>query len=725
MKYVTLLFACLAAYCAAAQNTASAAARSGNPVFPGWYADPEGVVFGDTYWIYPTYSADYDEQTFLDAFSSKDLVHWQKHPRIVSNDEVKWVKRAMWAPAAVHTNGKYYLFFAGNDIHEGETGGIGVSVADSPAGPFRDALGKPLIDSIVNGAQPIDQFVFRDDDGKIYLYFVSTGAWSLNGYTTTAGNNIWGGEFDLDTCTFVSGPKLLIAWGSGEWNVNEGPEMLKHNGIYYLTYSVQGYSSPTYAVRYATSDSPTGDFVKHTGDAVLITADPSRADPNNNLYGTAHHCFTQLADGSLVIVYHAHRSGTASELLTEASATYVEERRVCIDKAWFDADGVLRAGDVNNVGHPTVTADVAPTGESAARSVTVDDNFAALATLPTVYVSMYDGKDENNGSKTAPFRTLDAAYAALPNGGTIVLRQKYDMQSSASVTNGHCTDNAYYASPKVNGPIMIRGEFSAVPVLFKFWSIQSDTYLDNIELRPRTTGTTASGIAVIECGQNNVVIGEGVSCAARPNSEQFPVLVGGYWQYNAESASSPYKYYAPSRRPSSMLTTDKAYSLTVLGGTWSIVTAGSARNTTQLGGTAPNATLTLGEDAKIRPAKMGTVTASLSGAGAVLTYPEINHAVKYRICDGDGNLVGYSDTTSFTDTTYTLGETKTYTVAGYVNGACIGDASAAVSISSYGDMNGDGAITIADALLLLTDILNGKTTDAGLVNVLLLLKACV
>lgn len=143
MKYVTLLFACLAAYCAAAQNTASAAARSGNPVFPGWYADPEGVVFGDTYWIYPTYSADYDEQTFLDAFSSKDLVHWQKHPRIVSNDEVKWVKRAMWAPAAVHTNGKYYLFFAGNDIHEGETGGIGVSVADSPAGPF-ERIGKIL-----------------------------------------------------------------------------------------------------------------------------------------------------------------------------------------------------------------------------------------------------------------------------------------------------------------------------------------------------------------------------------------------------------------------------------------------------------------------------------------------------------------------------------------------------------------------------------------------------
>ena len=58
MKYVTLIFASLSAYCAAAQNTASAAARSGNPVFPGWYADREGVVFGDTYCNYQTYSAD-------------------------------------------------------------------------------------------------------------------------------------------------------------------------------------------------------------------------------------------------------------------------------------------------------------------------------------------------------------------------------------------------------------------------------------------------------------------------------------------------------------------------------------------------------------------------------------------------------------------------------------------------------------------------------------------
>ena len=60
---------------------------SGNPVFPGWYADPEGIVFGDEYWIYPTYSAPYDEQTFMDAFSSKDLVNWTKHPKVLSKEK--------------------------------------------------------------------------------------------------------------------------------------------------------------------------------------------------------------------------------------------------------------------------------------------------------------------------------------------------------------------------------------------------------------------------------------------------------------------------------------------------------------------------------------------------------------------------------------------------------------------------------------------------------------
>ena len=80
---------------------------SGNPIFPGWYADPEARIFKHQYWVYPTYSAKYDEQVFLDAFSSPDLVHWTKHSRIVDTASVKWARRAMWAPSIVEKEGKW------------------------------------------------------------------------------------------------------------------------------------------------------------------------------------------------------------------------------------------------------------------------------------------------------------------------------------------------------------------------------------------------------------------------------------------------------------------------------------------------------------------------------------------------------------------------------------------------------------------------------------------
>ena len=155
-KIVNLFFVAVAVMTSAA---AYAQKTSGNPIFEGDYADPEGIVFGKTYWIYPTYSAAYEDQLYFDCFSSKDLVKWTKHERIIDNNEIKWLDKALWAPAAIEKDGKYYLFFGANDVHEGEIGGIGVAVADNPAGPFKDLLGKPLIGEIVNGAQPIDQFV--------------------------------------------------------------------------------------------------------------------------------------------------------------------------------------------------------------------------------------------------------------------------------------------------------------------------------------------------------------------------------------------------------------------------------------------------------------------------------------------------------------------------------------------------------------------------------------
>src|SRR5512143_1279670 len=87
---------------------------SGNPLFTGWYADPELRVFGRQYWIYPTYSAPYDQQVFFDAFSSPDLVNWTKHSHVLDTSAIKWAKRAMWAPSVTENDGRYYFFFGAN-----------------------------------------------------------------------------------------------------------------------------------------------------------------------------------------------------------------------------------------------------------------------------------------------------------------------------------------------------------------------------------------------------------------------------------------------------------------------------------------------------------------------------------------------------------------------------------------------------------------------------------
>ena len=203
---------------------------SGNPLFEGWYADPEGIILNDEYWIFPTYSDKYEKQIFMDAFSSTDLVNWTKHERIIDNKAVKWVWRAMWAPAIVKKDNKYFLFFGGNDIqNDNEYGGIGVGVADRPEGPYQDYLGRPLIDKIYNRAQPIDQFVFQDKDGSYYMYY---GGWGGPDYSVAyaiADNPF--GPFKRIGKILQQDPE--IATGAGHHSVIHEPKSDKYYIIYH------------------------------------------------------------------------------------------------------------------------------------------------------------------------------------------------------------------------------------------------------------------------------------------------------------------------------------------------------------------------------------------------------------------------------------------------------------------------------------------------------------
>lgn len=221
---------------------------SGNPIFNGWYADPEAVIFNHEVWIYPTYSDRYEQQVFFDAFSSKDLVKWEKHPRVLDTAHVKWARRAVWAPAVIQKDGKYYLFFDANDIQSNdEHGGIGVAVADHPEGPFKDLLGKPLIDQFHNEAQPIDQFVFQDKDGSYYIIY---GGWKHCNMAKL--NDSFTGFIPFEDGTVF---KEITPEG-----YVEGPFMFLKQGKYYFMWSEGGWGGPDYSVAYAIADSPFGPF---------------------------------------------------------------------------------------------------------------------------------------------------------------------------------------------------------------------------------------------------------------------------------------------------------------------------------------------------------------------------------------------------------------------------------------------------------------------------------
>ena len=91
-----------------------------DPIVNGWYADPEARKYGDRYYIWVTGS---NVKNDPDAFSSEDLVHWEKHEAVIAMEDFPHVHKCVWAPTTIEKNGKYYLIFATNDIHSDEEPG--------------------------------------------------------------------------------------------------------------------------------------------------------------------------------------------------------------------------------------------------------------------------------------------------------------------------------------------------------------------------------------------------------------------------------------------------------------------------------------------------------------------------------------------------------------------------------------------------------------------------
>lgn len=294
--------------------------KSGNPLFPGWYADPEATIFNNRYWIFPTYSAPYEKQVFIDAFSSPDLVFWTKHSHILDTASVKWAHKAMWAPAIIEKEGLYFLFFSANDIQDDQSeGGIGIAVAKQPEGPYRDYLGKPLLDKFHNGAQPIDQFVFRDIDDQYYMIY---GGWRHCNITRL-------NDDFTDFLPFEDGTIFKEITPEG---YVEGPVMFYRNEKYYFMWSEGGWTGPDYRVAYAIADSPLGPFERI--DTIL--------EQNMNIANGAGHNSVINIPGTdeWYIVYHRRP-------LSESDGN---SRVTCIEKMQFDVNGRIVPIVITNEG---------------------------------------------------------------------------------------------------------------------------------------------------------------------------------------------------------------------------------------------------------------------------------------------------------------------------------------------------------------------------------------
>lgn len=279
-----------------------------NPIDNGCYADPEARFYEGKYYIYVTRSKPFRDQMNQDCFSSSDLVNWEKHEGIINMEDYPWITNAVWAPTIVEKDGKYYYVFASNNIQkDGEAGGVEIGVCDRPEGPFKGYLKAPIVGRFVNGAQPIDAHFFKDDDGKIYLYF---GGW---GHCNVAlMNDTMDGFIKLDNGEeFMEvTPPMYV----------EGPCMLKRNGKYHFMWSCGDWTNGTYSVRTCVAKSPFGPF---ENEHVVLSASEI-AD------GPGHHGFLKVegTDDEWLIVYHRRTVGDKNP----------HNRYLCIDKLEFDGD---------------------------------------------------------------------------------------------------------------------------------------------------------------------------------------------------------------------------------------------------------------------------------------------------------------------------------------------------------------------------------------------------
>lgn len=363
-------------------------ANAGNPVLPGYFADPTIKKFGDIYYIYATTDNEMLASGAPTVWYSKDLKNWYNYIMDIPSFTAKSITN-FWAPDIVVGNdGKYYLYFGNCEIGCNIYG----YVSDTPIGPWKklDENDKPVISNGYprEGFPSLDAQFFKDTDGKIYGYW---GTWVHynGGYAV--------GELNTATMKDMINSKNIPL--SQTPKPFEAAYVMKKGKKYILMYSGDSCHDETYNVRYSYSDTPYGPFTEGLNNPILSTTE------DKSTHGPGHH--SVLEDGNdYYIVYHKHdypmtRGGLA--------------RQVCIDKMIFENDSTIKK--------------VLPTSKGIGNSIksNMPENIAlkANATASSYYhlkSSEYDYKYEPNFATDENNATMwKAANNSFPQDLTVDL----------------------------------------------------------------------------------------------------------------------------------------------------------------------------------------------------------------------------------------------------------------------------------------------------------------